>query len=160
MEKEYQELDTVWFMAGSLFRNYPYDIPTEAFSFNIFKQVCHSKTPSVPPHSPVYLPFPPMSHKLTWVDQGCHVCMYVLLYIQLCSRSACIHTQRHTYMVVHTCTHRDMCACKLIINMQCMHLSLQIGMHACIHACRYTSRHPCLPRCKGSKGLGPEFLLK
>ncbi len=38
IEKEYEELDTVWFMGGSLFKNYPYDIPTEAFSFQIFKQ--------------------------------------------------------------------------------------------------------------------------
>eukprot|EP00898_Chlorokybus_atmophyticus_P007628 jgi/Chlat1/7867/Chrsp66S07342 len=38
IEKEYQELDTVWFIAGSLFQKYPYDIPTEAFSLNIFKQ--------------------------------------------------------------------------------------------------------------------------
>lgn len=39
IEKEYEELDTVWFMAGSLFQNYPYDIPTEAFSLKLFKQV-------------------------------------------------------------------------------------------------------------------------
>ena len=38
IEKEYEELDTVWFMGGSLFKTYPYDIPTEAFSFQIFKQ--------------------------------------------------------------------------------------------------------------------------
>jgi hypothetical protein len=38
IEKEYQELDTVWFMAGSLFNRYPFDIPTEAFSFKLFKQ--------------------------------------------------------------------------------------------------------------------------
>ncbi|KAL5186819.1 [Fructose-bisphosphate aldolase]-lysine N-methyltransferase, chloroplastic [Glycine soja] len=38
IRKEYKELDTVWFMAGSLFQQYPYDIPTEAFSFEIFKQ--------------------------------------------------------------------------------------------------------------------------
>ncbi|ESW23543.1 hypothetical protein PHAVU_004G056200 [Phaseolus vulgaris] len=38
IRKEYNELDTVWFMAGSLFQQYPYDIPTEAFSFEIFKQ--------------------------------------------------------------------------------------------------------------------------
>lgn len=39
IEAEYNELDTVWFMSGSLFNNYPYDIPTEAFSFDLFKQV-------------------------------------------------------------------------------------------------------------------------
>ncbi|GAB2210992.1 hypothetical protein Droror1_Dr00016282 [Drosera rotundifolia] len=38
IKREYHELDTVWFMAGSLFQQYPYDIPTEAFSFEIFKQ--------------------------------------------------------------------------------------------------------------------------
>lgn len=38
IEREYQELDTVWFMAGSLFKNYPYDIPTEAFSLALFTQ--------------------------------------------------------------------------------------------------------------------------
>ncbi|KAL0377322.1 UNVERIFIED_CONTAM: hypothetical protein Sradi_3037700 [Sesamum radiatum] len=38
IKREYNELDTVWFMAGSLFEQYPYDIPTEAFPFKIFKQ--------------------------------------------------------------------------------------------------------------------------
>lgn len=38
IRREYNELDTVWFMAGSLFQQYPYDIPTEAFTFDIFKQ--------------------------------------------------------------------------------------------------------------------------
>ncbi|KAJ4822538.1 hypothetical protein Tsubulata_043422 [Turnera subulata] len=38
IKREYDELDTVWFMAGSLFQQYPYDIPTDAFSFEIFKQ--------------------------------------------------------------------------------------------------------------------------
>ncbi|KAI5084449.1 hypothetical protein GOP47_0000618 [Adiantum capillus-veneris] len=38
IRREYKELDTVWFMAGSLFQQYPFDIPTEAFSFEIFKQ--------------------------------------------------------------------------------------------------------------------------
>lgn len=38
IQREYEELDTVWFMAGSLFNRYPFDIPTEAFSFNLFKQ--------------------------------------------------------------------------------------------------------------------------
>jgi hypothetical protein len=33
-----QALDTVWFMSGSLFNKYPYDVPTEAFSFTIFRQ--------------------------------------------------------------------------------------------------------------------------
>ncbi|KAG6516395.1 ribulose-1,5 bisphosphate carboxylase/oxygenase large subunit N-methyltransferase, chloroplastic-like isoform X1 [Zingiber officinale] len=38
IKREYNELDTVWFMAGSLFQQYPFDIPTEAFPFEIFKQ--------------------------------------------------------------------------------------------------------------------------
>ncbi|KAH7296774.1 hypothetical protein KP509_26G038400 [Ceratopteris richardii] len=38
IRREYNELDTVWFMAGSLFQQYPFDIPTEAFTFDIFKQ--------------------------------------------------------------------------------------------------------------------------
>lgn len=38
IKREYEELDTVWYMAGSLFQQYPFDIPTEAFSFEIFKQ--------------------------------------------------------------------------------------------------------------------------
>ncbi|XP_065877847.1 ribulose-1,5 bisphosphate carboxylase/oxygenase large subunit N-methyltransferase, chloroplastic [Euphorbia lathyris] len=38
IRREYDELDTVWFMAGSLFQQYPYDIPTDAFPFEIFKQ--------------------------------------------------------------------------------------------------------------------------
>ncbi|XP_061344436.1 ribulose-1,5 bisphosphate carboxylase/oxygenase large subunit N-methyltransferase, chloroplastic [Gastrolobium bilobum] len=38
IKREYNELDTVWFMAGSLFKQYPYDIPTEAFPFEIFLQ--------------------------------------------------------------------------------------------------------------------------
>ena len=40
IEKEYGELDTVWFMAGSLFGNYPYDTPTDAFPLKLFREVC------------------------------------------------------------------------------------------------------------------------
>ena len=29
----------MWYLAGSLFKNYPFDSPTEAFSLNIFRQV-------------------------------------------------------------------------------------------------------------------------
>ncbi|CAD6237762.1 unnamed protein product [Miscanthus lutarioriparius] len=38
IRREFNELDTLWFMAGSLFQQYPFDIPTEAFPFEIFKQ--------------------------------------------------------------------------------------------------------------------------
>ena len=40
IEREYDELDTVWYLAGSLFKSYPFDCPTEAFSLNLFRQVC------------------------------------------------------------------------------------------------------------------------
>lgn len=46
IEKEYDELDTVWFMSGSLFDTYPYDTPTEAFSLKLFREVpCHRLLP-------------------------------------------------------------------------------------------------------------------
>ena len=38
IRKEYADLDTVWFMAGSLFNKYP-SPPTETFSFDVFKCV-------------------------------------------------------------------------------------------------------------------------
>lgn len=38
IDREYAELDTVWFMAGSLFNQYPYDIPTEQFTPEVFRQ--------------------------------------------------------------------------------------------------------------------------
>lgn len=38
IHEQYEALDGVWFMSGSLFKNYPYDVPTEAFSFDLFKQ--------------------------------------------------------------------------------------------------------------------------
>jgi len=37
IKKEYDELDTVWFMAKSLFNRYPFDLPTETFSYEVFK---------------------------------------------------------------------------------------------------------------------------
>ena len=38
IQREYEELDTVWFMAGSLFKNYPFEPPTEQFSLEVFTQ--------------------------------------------------------------------------------------------------------------------------
>lgn len=29
----------MWYLAGSLFKSYPFDSPTEAFSLNLFRQV-------------------------------------------------------------------------------------------------------------------------
>ena len=42
IRKEYEELDTVWFMTGSLFHNYPFQVPSEAFSYELFLQVASS----------------------------------------------------------------------------------------------------------------------
>ena len=36
IKQEYEELDTIWYMAGSLFDKYPYDLPTQQFSFKTF----------------------------------------------------------------------------------------------------------------------------
>ncbi|KAK9834599.1 hypothetical protein WJX74_005523 [Apatococcus lobatus] len=38
VEKEYGELDTIWFMAASLFKDYPYDVPSETFTLPLFRQ--------------------------------------------------------------------------------------------------------------------------
>lgn len=40
VEKEFGELDTIWFMAASLFKDYPYDVPSETFTLPLFRQVC------------------------------------------------------------------------------------------------------------------------
>lgn len=38
IQKEYEELDTVWYLAGSLFNRQPFAPPTEQFSWPVFKQ--------------------------------------------------------------------------------------------------------------------------
>ncbi|EFN55628.1 hypothetical protein CHLNCDRAFT_57818 [Chlorella variabilis] len=38
IRKEYEELDTVWYLAGSLFNRQPFSPPTEQFSFPVFRQ--------------------------------------------------------------------------------------------------------------------------
>ncbi|BDA45553.1 probable actin-histidine N-methyltransferase [Coccomyxa sp. Obi] len=65
IEKEYAELDTVWFMAGSLFNGYPYDIPTEAFSMNLFRQAFAAVQASV-----VHLQGVPLSKRFALVPLG------------------------------------------------------------------------------------------
>eukprot|EP00884_Botryococcus_braunii_P019622 jgi/Botrbrau1/6343/Bobra.0098s0002.1 len=52
-------------MAGSLFRNYPYDIPTEAFSFNLFKQAFAAVQASV-----VHLQGVPLCKRFALVPLG------------------------------------------------------------------------------------------
>ena len=57
LRKEYEELDTVWYMAGALFDKYPFDPPTECFSFEVFQQafcavqasIVHLRGPGVSP---------------------------------------------------------------------------------------------------------------
>ena len=38
IHREYEELDLVWVMGSALFRNYPFEMPTEQFSFDVFLQ--------------------------------------------------------------------------------------------------------------------------
>jgi hypothetical protein len=38
IRKEYEELDTVWYLSGALFSNYPFEVPTEQFSVDRFIQ--------------------------------------------------------------------------------------------------------------------------
>lgn len=65
IEKEYNELDTVWFMAGSLFNKYPFDIPTEAFSFDLFKQAFTAVQASI-----VHLQGVPLAQRFALVPLG------------------------------------------------------------------------------------------
>lgn len=65
IEKEYEELDTVWFMAGSLFRNYPFEIPTEQFSLELFTQAFAAVQSCV-----VHLQGVPLSKRFALVPMG------------------------------------------------------------------------------------------
>lgn len=65
IEKEYTELDTVWFMAGSLFNKYPFDLPTEAFSFKLFKQAFAAVQTSI-----VHLQGVPLAKRFALVPMG------------------------------------------------------------------------------------------
>lgn len=65
IRKEYEELDTVWFMAGSLFKHYPYEIPTEQFSLDVFKQAFVAIQASV-----VHLQGVPVSKRFALVPLG------------------------------------------------------------------------------------------
>ncbi|KAK9830198.1 hypothetical protein WJX72_010243 [[Myrmecia] bisecta] len=71
VQREYQELDTVWFMAGSLFKNYPYDIPTEAFSLELFTQAFAAVQASV-----VHLQGVPLSKRFALVPLGPPILSY------------------------------------------------------------------------------------
>eukprot|EP00891_Asterochloris_glomerata_P000308 jgi/Astpho2/308/fgenesh1_pg.00010_%23_65_t len=65
IEREYAELDTVWYMAGSLFSKYPFDMPTEAFSLDLFTQAFAATQASV-----VHLQGVPMSKRFALVPMG------------------------------------------------------------------------------------------
>jgi len=65
IEKEYQELDTVWYMSGSLFKNYPFEIPTEQFSMEVFTQAFAAVQSSV-----VHLQGVPLSKRFALVPLG------------------------------------------------------------------------------------------
>jgi len=73
MRKEYDELDTVWYMASALFNKYPFDPPTEAFSFDVFKQAFCAVQASV-----VHLRGAdvPMSQRFAIVPMGPPMCQY------------------------------------------------------------------------------------
>lgn len=65
IQKEYEELDTVWYMSGSLFKNYPFEIPTEQFSLEVFTQAFAAVQSSV-----VHLQGVPLSKRFALVPLG------------------------------------------------------------------------------------------
>lgn len=65
IQREYQALDTVWFMAGSLFKNYPYDVPTETFKPELFQQAFAALQASV-----VHLQGVPLANRFALVPLG------------------------------------------------------------------------------------------
>ncbi|CAK0782675.1 hypothetical protein CVIRNUC_005870 [Coccomyxa viridis] len=71
IEREYEELDTVWYLAGSLFKNYPFDSPTEAFSPNLFRQAFAAVQASV-----VHLQGVPLSKRFALVPLGPPILSY------------------------------------------------------------------------------------
>ncbi|KAF8059135.1 setd3 [Scenedesmus sp. PABB004] len=65
IEREYRELDGVWYMAGSLYNRYPFDIPTEAFPFVRFKQAFAAVQASI-----VHLQGVPPARRFALVPMG------------------------------------------------------------------------------------------
>ncbi len=98
IEREYNELDTVWFMAGSLFNKYPYDTPTEAFSLKLFKEAFAAVQSSV-----VHLQGVPLSKRFALIPLGppmlaysstCKVrCFqwFVWMYLKVCGPATIMH---------------------------------------------------------------------
>ncbi len=135
IEREYQELDTVWFMAGSLFKNYPYDIPTEAFSLQLFTQafatvqasivhlqdVTLSKRFALVPLGPPLLSYSSTS-KVTCSN---HVMLgFVILYIVIHGQNWIVQPARwHPLQVA--------CTLLLLLHKVCVHEPL----HVCLGSC-------------------------
>ncbi|GFR44785.1 hypothetical protein Agub_g6117, partial [Astrephomene gubernaculifera] len=65
IRKEFEALDTVWFMAGSLFNKYPFNLPTETFTFEHFKQAFAAVQASI-----VHLQGVPIAKRFALVPLG------------------------------------------------------------------------------------------
>jgi len=65
IEKEYQELDTVWYMSKSLFNKYPFDLPTQTFSYTRFRQAFAAVQASI-----VHLQGVPLAKRFALVPLG------------------------------------------------------------------------------------------
>lgn len=63
--REYEELDTVWYLAGSLFNKYPFEVPTEQFSLELFTQAFAAIQSSV-----VHLQGVPLGKRFALVPLG------------------------------------------------------------------------------------------
>lgn len=65
IQKEYEELDTVWYLAGSLFNRQPFAPPTEQFPFSVFRQAFTAVQSSV-----VHLQGVPLGKRFAMVPLG------------------------------------------------------------------------------------------
>lgn len=65
IRKEFEELDTVWYMSGSLFSKYPFEVPSEQFTVDRFIQAFAAVQSSV-----VHLQGVPLSKRFALVPLG------------------------------------------------------------------------------------------
>lgn len=65
IRKEFEELDTVWYMSGSLFSKYPFEVPSEQFTVERFIQAFTAVQSSV-----VHLQGVPLSKRFALVPLG------------------------------------------------------------------------------------------
>ena len=63
--REYEELDTVWYLSGSLFNKYPFEVPSEQFSLELFTQAFAAIQSSV-----VHLQGVPLGKRFALVPLG------------------------------------------------------------------------------------------